>query len=203
MKLTAIAGLVPAIICLAAGCNGRQGDWSKEEREIINGRDEVLRVLTVDNREDSTLLRDDSVWLSDEDLRSPEFETLSRKLVATVTSPEQDGVGIAGPQVGILRRIVAVQRFDKPGEPFEVYPNIAITGTYGDKVPGGEGCLSVPGYRGIVSRYRDIEIKYTVPGTLTDTTERISGFTAVIFQHETDHLSGILYTDKADSLGIR
>ena len=45
-------------------------------------------------------------------------------------------------------------------------------------------------------RYRDIDIRYTSPKTLTDTLERIQGFTAVIFQHECDHLDGILYTDK-------
>ena len=45
-------------------------------------------------------------------------------------------------------------------------------------------------------RYRDIDIRYTSPKTLADTLERIQGFTAVIFQHECDHLDGILYTDK-------
>lgn len=44
----------------------------------------------------------------------------------TVTDSTQDGVGIAGPQVGLKRRVVAVQRFDKAGEPFEVYPNIRV-----------------------------------------------------------------------------
>ncbi len=54
----------------------------------------------------------------------------------------------------------------------------------------------MPGRRGEVLRYRDIDIRYTSPKTLTDTLERIQGFTAVIFQHECDHLDGILYTDK-------
>ena len=117
-------------------------------------------------------------------------------LLATVTDPSQDGVGIAGPQVGILRRVVAVQRFDKDGEPFEVYPNIFVTATRGETAPGPEGCLSIPGWRGDVLRYRDIDIEYTSPKTLKDTTERVQGFSAVIFQHECDHLDGVLYIDK-------
>ncbi|HCQ72338.1 MAG TPA: peptide deformylase, partial [Rikenellaceae bacterium] len=96
---------------------------------------------------------------------------------------------------GISRRVVAVQRFDKDGEPFEVYPNIRITDRRGEKELGPEGCLSIPGKRGEVSRYRDIDITYTSVRTLRDTTETIKGFTAVIFQHECDHLDGILYTD--------
>ena len=117
-------------------------------------------------------------------------------MIATVTSPEQNGVGIAGPQVGLSRNIVAVQRFDKEGNPFEVYPNIRITAFRGEPEPGAEGCLSVPGRRGKVLRWRDIDISYSSLDTGQEVTERIQGFTAVIFQHETDHLQGILYIDK-------
>ena len=46
-------------------------------------------------------------------LKAPEYELLARRMVTTVTDPSQDGVGIAGPQVGVLRRVVAVQRLDK------------------------------------------------------------------------------------------
>ena len=93
---------------------------------------------------------------------------------------------------------MAVQRFDKDGEPFEVYPNIQITCHRGEKALGPEGCLSIPGKRGNVERYQDIDINYTSLKTLRDTTESIKGFTAVIFQHECDHLNGILYTDYLD-----
>ncbi|MDY5317981.1 MAG: peptide deformylase, partial [Candidatus Cryptobacteroides sp.] len=129
-------------------------------------------------------------------LQSREFKVLAGKMVSTVTSPEQDGVGIAGPQLGVSRRVVAVQRFDKEGEPFEIYPNIRIVAKRGEKVPGPEGCLSVPGKRGDVLRYRDIDIVYSLAdGTARDTLETVKGFTAVIFQHECDHLDGVLYTD--------
>ena len=167
----------------------------------------ILRVLTVDNPADSLVLRTLCSDLTPEMLASPEYTALAGLMVATVTDPSEDGVGIAGPQVGISRRIVAVQRFDKPGEPFEVYPNIRIIATRGDLCPGPEGCLSVPGRRGNVLRSRDIDIRYTLapaasaagtPLALRDTVERIQGFTAVIFQHECDHLDGILYIDKLE-----
>lgn len=200
MKTAEILVTALTIALSVSACSRANGDWTAMERSLINGSSETMRVLTVDDTSDLAILRSPSLWLSTEDLKTKEYAALAARLVATVTSPEQDGVGIAGPQVGINRRIVAVQRFDKEGEPFEVYPNISITETFGDKVPGAEGCLSVPGLRGTVSRYQDITIKYTSTETLCDTTERIQGFTAVIFQHEADHLVGILYTDKADSV---
>ena len=156
----------------------------------------VMRVLTVEDESDLAVLRTPCADISVRELSDSLYFKLAAKMIATVTSPEQDGVGIAGPQVGISRRIVAVQRFDKGGEPFEVYPNIRITAVRGEPEPGPEGCLSVPGRRGEVLRYRDIDICYTSVLTGEDVTERIEGFTAVIFQHETDHLDGILYTDK-------
>ena len=180
---------------LAGSCASVRS-WTADERLLITGQPAVMRVLTVEDPADSVILRCVSQDLPAKALADPLYADLAAKLVATVTSPEQDGVGIAGPQVGVLRRIVAVQRFDKEGEPFEVYPNIRITALRGEPEPGREGCLSVPGRRGEVLRYRDIDIRYTSQASGCDTTERIQGFTAVIFQHETDHLDGILYTDK-------
>ena len=183
--------------CLAA-C-GVQSGWTEEEFSLIMDSPAVMRVLSVDDRSDSLVLRKVSSFIPQAELDGEIYKTLSEKLIATVTSPEQDGVGIAGPQVGISRRIVAVQRFDKEGEPFEVYPNIRIVATKGEKTCGPEGCLSVPGRRGEVPRFCDINITYSVSAA-KDTTETVTGFTAVIFQHECDHLDGILYTDRAVQL---
>ena len=181
---------------LAAGSCSQKDGWSEAEKAAI-AAEAPLKVLTIYDRADSVLLRTPSATMSAEMIRSSVYEELQAKLIATVTDPSQDGVGIAGPQVGILRRVVAVQRFDKEGEPFEVYPNIFVTATRGETTPGPEGCLSVPGWRGEVLRYRDIDIRYTSARTLKDTVERVQGFSAVIFQHECDHLDGVLYIDKA------
>ncbi len=193
LNIAAAALMMSAVAC--------QNDeiWSKAERDLICGEGGTMHVLTVYDKPDSLVLRTKCTEISIGELKSDEYKMLADKMVATVTSPEEDGVGIAGPQVGITRRVVAVQRFDKDGEPFEVYPNIRITCHRGDKQVGPEGCLSIPGKRGDVERYQDIDIAYTSVKTLRDTTETIKGFTAVIFQHECDHLDGILYTDYLES----
>ena len=191
MKCKAL--LIALTVLLVAGC---RGGWTAAERELIESQPDVMRVLTVEDAADLKVLRAECRDFSARELADPLYAELSSKLIATVTSPEQDGVGIAGPQVGLSRNVIAVQRFDKEGEPFEVYPNIRITAFRGEVEPGPEGCLSVPGRRGKVLRWRDIDICYTSPETGQEVSERIEGFTAVIFQHETDHLRGILYTDK-------
>ena len=191
----AITPLIHILACafLLAGCSG---GWSPSEKDVIGKGNAVMRVLTIEDREDSLFLRTPCKDLTIKQIRSDEYAILAGRMLVTVTSPEQDGVGIAGPQVGIGRRIVAVQRFDKPGEPFEVYPNIRVTARRGEPEPGPEGCLSVPGRRGDVLRWQDIDISSVSPATGRDTSETVTGFTAVIFQHETDHLDGVLYIDK-------
>ena len=111
------------------------------------------------------------------------------------TLADANGAGLAAPQVGILRRMIAVQRFDKPGEPFEIYLNPEIVEYSAETAPGREGCLSIPGCYGEVTRAQQIVLRYR-DEQFAERTERINGFTAVIFQHEVDHLDGILYTDR-------
>jgi len=174
--------------------------WSTTELNTISRNCDTLHVFKVNKKKELKVLRMPCNELSNEMIESPEFNVLVAKMIATVQAPQNDGVGLAGPQVGICRRIVAVMRYDKEGMPFEVYPNICIERYFGHTVVGAEGCLSVPGKKGEVPRFKEIEISYTDPCTLEKTVERVSGFTAVIFQHECDHLDGILYTDKARNL---
>ena len=186
------------------------GVFTSDELAIIERADSIMRVLTIESPRDLSVLRAPSIDFSTEALLSDEFARLAELMVATVTHPSQDGVGIAGPQVGLNRRVVAVQRFDKEGEPFEVYPNISIVWKSDSLEFGPEGCLSVPDRRENVARSTEIVIEYTsVPGlyssadlgsvfgdTPTHVRDTISGFTAIIFQHEVDHLDGILYIDR-------
>jgi peptide deformylase len=151
---------------------------------------------------DSLILRAHNEEFTLDDLKSKAFRTLAAKMLRTVTDPSQDGVGIAAPQVGINRRVIAVQRFDREGEPFGIFPNARLDSLWGDITHDPEGCLSIPGKRGLVPRYTNIRVSYTDPETLEKVTEEVEGFTAIIFQHEIDHLEGVLYTDKADSVYV-
>ncbi|MBQ6879039.1 MAG: peptide deformylase [Bacteroidales bacterium] len=173
------------------------GGFTPEERSLINGTDSIFRVLTIEDSLDYAVLRAPSTDLSPRTIRSNDFMTLCRLMLRTVTHPSQDGVGLAAPQIGINRRVIAVQRFDKPGEPFEVYPNIKIVWASDSLAYGPEGCLSVPDRREEVLRSQEIIVEYALTQhpkwSVRDT---VRGYTAVIFQHEVDHLDGILYTDR-------
>ena len=116
-------------------------------------------------------------------------------MYATVQDEASKGVGIAAPQIGINRNAVWVQRFDKEGEPFEFIINPKIT-WYSDIVRHGrEGCLSIPDIFGKVYRSLVLRLEYyDLDGNFHD--ETVEGFTAVIFQHEYDHLTGTLFTDR-------
>ena len=172
--------------------------WSPREKTIIIRSDSLMNVTTMPG--DSAFLRLKAAPLTEKMLRSEETRTLVAKMLHTVRHPSQDGVGIAAPQVGISRRIVLVQRFDLPGEPFVACLNPQIDSLFGEILPGREGCLSVPGLRGMVRRHQGAILSYVDAQTLEPRRDTILGFTAVIVQHECDHLDGVLYTDRADSL---
>lgn len=111
------------------------------------------------------------------------------------TMRDYNGVGLAAPQIGIMRRIVVVEVED--GEVIELI-NPEIVETRG-KIGADEGCLSVPGYVGYVERPEYVKIKgldrYGKP-----VVHEGEGLKAVAFCHETDHLDGILYVDKATNV---
>ena len=209
-----VAGILIYMLCAersSYACCGPAKGFTRSELAILNDADSIMRVLTIEDPCDLAVLRATSCDFSSKALLSEEFRRLSELMIATVTHPSQDGVGIAGPQVGLNRRVVAVQRFDKEGEPFEVYPNIRIVWQSDSLEFGPEGCLSVPDRREDVARSTEIVIEYTgfdpdymsssqdnSPSApkLIPVRDTISGFTAVIFQHEIDHLDGILYIDR-------
>lgn len=200
----AIAAIVVAFMVLA-GRENRPEPVAEEtflssENSLITRSDSIMRVLTIYDHEDSLVLRKRSSELTAQALKTSIFKALAEKMVRTVQAPQYDGVGIAAPQVGILRRLIVVCRFDKAGEPFEVYPNARIDSLFGPMTHGPEGCLSIPGLRGLVNRYSSVIVSYNDPLTLEVRRDTVSGYSAIIFQHECDHLDGILYTDKADSL---
>ena len=154
----------------------------------------IMPVMSIAQEADSLLLRESSAELSESIALSEDFALLKASMLATVRDPENDGVGIAAPQVGVLRRVVAVQRFDKEGEPFEFFLNPQIVERSSTTQFGGEGCLSVPDLSGNVERAEWIVLRYR-DEAWREQQETIKGFTAVIFQHEVDHLDGRLFID--------
>ena len=117
------------------------------------------------------------------------------------TLMDADGVGLAAPQVGVLRRAVVVLETNVPEgeEPYIIeLINPEIISTSGEQ-DGAEGCLSVPGEYGIVKRPMDVTVRaqnrfgetFSVSGT---------GLTARCFCHELDHLDGVIFTTKAERM---
>ena len=106
------------------------------------------------------------------------------------TMYEANGVGLAAPQVGILRRICVI---DVGEGPIELI-NPAIISEEGDQI-GDEGCLSIPGQSGLVKRPMKVTVKAQ---DRSGNTFEVSGegLLARAFCHEIDHLNGILYTDR-------
>jgi len=114
------------------------------------------------------------------------------------TVQDEGGVGIAAPQVGVNRRLVLVKRLDRePDQPIEVYLNPEITELSPGTVVDWEGCLSIPAGFGKVRRAESIQVTYDTPAG-EHKTEKVSGFTARIFQHEIDHLEGVLFIDRKE-----
>ena len=179
--------LFPLLILIAVFLAfNRPKAFTKEERLIIRQSDSVMYVTVWP--EDSAVLRTPCGDLTKAELKSKELQTLMAKMLATVRAPQHDGVGIAAPQVGISKRIICLQRFDKDG--------------FGSIGKGPEGCLSVPPMRGLVPRYTDVIVSYVHPETLEPQRDTVHGYTAVIFQHECDHLEGRLYIDRADTVYV-
>lgn len=170
--------------------------FTKDEIRIIQSGDvnSVMPLYTINNVSDSLLLRQVARKIEKRNIKSANLEHLRLRMLATVTDSSNVGVGLAASQVGISVRMIYVQRFDKPGEPYEIYYNPVIL-EYGDSINSGrEGCLSVPSYRGTVDRSQNIVLSY-LDSLGNKQNEKINEFTAVIFQHEVDHINGVLYYD--------
>jgi peptide deformylase len=110
------------------------------------------------------------------------------------TMRENDGVGLAAPQVGILKRIFVVEIED---ELYEII-NPEIIDAQGSQI-GDEGCLSVPGYIGTVERPAYIKMK-GLDRKGKETEVEGTDLLAVALSHEYDHLQGVLFTGKATEI---
>lgn len=166
---------------------------SKDEISLINKGDITTALpiyQTTDAHQHSVLLAKSK----DIQPKDPNTEILVNRMKESLLQTD-GGVGIAAPQVGINRRVVWVQRFDKPNEPLEYFINPVITWKSEIQNLGPEGDLSIPEFRDLFYRSKVIHVEYDdLLGNKHK--EMVEGFTAVILQHEIDHLFGILISDK-------
>ncbi|WP_299553276.1 peptide deformylase [Seonamhaeicola sp.] len=184
------------IVACSATKNISKGRFSKSEIDLISTADALapMRVYKITNRSDSLVLRTQSSYIKP-DPNDKIQQRFIKRLYATVRDSMSLGVGIAAPQVGILKNIIWVQRFDKENFPFEVYLNPKITAYSDKKQTVREGCLSIPNRTDTLNtRSYTIKIEYDTANA-EHKIETVEGFTSVIFQHEIDHLNGILYLD--------
>jgi len=128
---------------------------------------------------------------------------LFRNLKDTLLAQEDpEGIGLAAPQIGVLQRVFALKP-DKP-DSLKLFINPKITKlshkTNLDVLKGKEelleGCLSLPGIFSFVERPWEIEVEY-LNEEFEKISKTLSGFTSIAFQHEFDHLEGILFTQRA------
>ena len=152
------------------------------------------------------------VHVPDEVLRrkAPAVTKFDKKLQSLIddmveTMRAEPGVGLAAPQVDVSERVIVVEYYEdeEKAEEDETVPkrlyavvNPEITRKSTETELGNEGCLSVPGFNGEVERHLAITVKgqnrHGPPLTL-----KLKDWTARIFQHEIDHLNGVLFTDRA------
>ena len=128
---------------------------------------------------------------------SPEIAALLTDMRDTMTA--LSGAGLAAPQIGVLRRVVIFgtgapnPRYpDAEIVPYTVLINPVLLGIGNETEQGWEGCLSVPGMRGLVPRLRQLRYR-GVDERGIEIDRQVSGFHARVVQHEVDHLDGVLY----------
>ncbi len=134
---------------------------------------------------------------------TPELENLLADMRDTMQS--LNGAGLAAPQIGVGARVVIFGMDHNPrypdadAVPYTVLINPVLTALSDEMEEGWEGCLSVPGMRGLVPRYR--QLRYSGFDEKGQPISRdVEGFHARVVQHEVDHLDGILYPRRIEDL---
>jgi peptide deformylase len=157
-------------------------------REIVTIGDPMLRTRT---RE-----------VAPDELRSPEVQRLIDDLIETRRAAH--GAGLAANQLGGIQRIAVAEvegtnpRYPyKPPIPLCVMVNPVIEPADGEMMEINEGCLSVPDLRGYLERHASVRVRY-LDREGREHSEVKRGLTAGTFQHEVDHLDGVLFVDRAD-----
>ncbi len=147
-------------------------------------------------------LREPAGAVPKELLDTEPFERLIEDMVDTLH--DYGGIGLAAPQIDEPLRLAIIEIPGGPsrygeieGMPLTVFVNPAITVLDPAKAGFWEGCLSVPGLRGFVERPQHERVDYTTREGASASLE-LQGFWATVFQHEFDHLDGVLYVDRIE-----
>ena len=145
------------------------------------------------------LLKEKALAIEKDRIDSEDFKKFVDELTETMRASK--GVGIAATQVGVMERVFLLEvknnkRYpNQENTPLYIIINPKITSFSDEKVEGWEGCLSIPGIRGMVERSKSIIMEYTdMDGKTVE--KEFNDFPAVIVQHELDHLDGILFTER-------
>ncbi|HUZ78491.1 MAG TPA: peptide deformylase [Chloroflexota bacterium] len=128
----------------------------------------------------------------------PSLRTLVEDMFYTMYNNDQRGIGLAAPQIGVSLRIIVIDMQDDEHDPVALI-NPEIVKQSATTLLGTEGCLSVPGLRGDVSRAEWVMVKAR-DDQGHQKRLRADGWFARCLQHEIDHLDGILFTDKAENV---
>lgn len=147
------------------------------------------------------VLRAVAAPVGEEELATPAFQSFLDDLVETMRAAH--GAGLAAPQVGVSRRVFCVEVHDNPRYPYKpelelrvlVDPELRVLSEA--TFASYEGCLSVPDLRGVLPRALEIEVSY-LDRSGRRVVEEVRGLSAGTFQHEQDHLDGILFLDRVE-----
>jgi peptide deformylase len=146
-------------------------------------------------------LREVSVEVPVENIQSDETQSLISDMREALET-QDDGIGLSAPQVGVTKRVFIVSHRLFESDPTSkdmIFVNPAVTWESKEKDTAEEGCLSIRGVYGNVERPSSVKIQaYNEEGTNLE--YEASGILARVFQHEIDHLDGILFIDKATDI---
>lgn len=159
----------------------------------------VLELTKIGN----PVLRKKCQEVKEQDISSGKYKKLIADMIDTMRDAK--GVGLAANQVGVDLKLIVLECAANPrypgaeAVPLAVYFNPRITGRSGQGERAWEGCLSIPGYRGVVARSREITFEAVTPEG-RKVRETVKGFHARIIQHEVDHVEGCVYMDRMEGV---
>lgn len=156
--------------------------------------------LIIETGDDNEILRSVSDIIKPAEMK--QYRSLADNMIKHIKNPDNGGVGLAAPQVGVNKRLIVVSLMKTYDD--ETYRTIAMVNPeiiehaeY--KVKWEEWCLSVPGETGDVERWEWVKVSFVDPEG-RKYAMRLEWLSARIVQHEIDHLDGVLFTDIADNI---